>query len=213
MAEFLSAFRHVIVAEGGWCLINRHGDAGGVTWAGIAQGRNPQWVGWPVIVRLLDLPALNAYKTWPSPPAANDSNPPPPAHVIGKAHAERLDAHPEVDSLRELTRDFFRVEFWDRLRLDAVDDQDIATAIYSEGVLSGVGRAARLIQAAAETAVDGHIGPATQAAINGYARRELALQFCLARWSWYIDLTVQRPLDLGNLRGWRNRAGKEAGLS
>ena len=170
MADFLPAFQHGLVVEGGWHLINRQGDAGGVTWAGIAQGRNPHWTGWPVIVRLLEMPALNAYEVWPSPAMPGDPDPPNPAHVIGKEHAKRLEAHPEVDSLRELTRDFFRDEFWSPLRLDGVQDQTLATAIYSEGVLSGIGRGARLIQAAADASVDGHIGPATLRCINDHPR-------------------------------------------
>ena len=210
MADFLAAFQHGLVVEGGWRLINRRGDAGGVTWAGIAQGRNPHWPGWPVIIRLLDMPALNAYEVWPSPPADDDPAPPPPEHVIGPRHAAILEAHPEVESLRELTRAFFRDEFWDRLQLDGVEDQTLATAIYSEGVLSGIGRGARLIQAAAGAAVDGHIGPVTIRAVNEHpAPRELALQFCMARWSHYMELAIRRPSDLGNLRGWRNRAAME----
>ena len=198
----------MLEAEGGWRLTNRLGDAGGVTYAGIAQGRNPHAKVFPEIVRLLGMPELNRYPVWPA-PAKEGPNPP---HVIGKREEEMLEAHPEVDGLRELVRDFFHDEFWRPIRAGEVEHQSLATAIYSEGVLSGIGRAARLIQAAAEVPVDGHVGPQTLAAVNAADPRIIARDFCSARWSWYMDLVVRRPSDLGNLRGWRNRAAKESGV-
>lgn len=51
MADFLSAFERAIVAEGGYTLHNVKGDTGGVTYAGIARNKNPQWPGWAWVDR------------------------------------------------------------------------------------------------------------------------------------------------------------------
>lgn len=51
MAEFLRAFERAIVAEGGYMLHQVAGDTGGMTYAGIARNKNPQWPGWAWIDR------------------------------------------------------------------------------------------------------------------------------------------------------------------
>lgn len=51
MAEFLPAFERAILAEGGYKLHQVAGDTGGLTYAGIARAKNPQWPGWAWIDR------------------------------------------------------------------------------------------------------------------------------------------------------------------
>ena len=46
MADFLPAFERAILAEGGYQLHQVKGDTGGMTYAGIARAKNPQWSGW-----------------------------------------------------------------------------------------------------------------------------------------------------------------------
>lgn len=51
MADFLPAYEAMILAEGGYQLHNVAGDTGGLTYAGIARNKNPQWPGWGYIDR------------------------------------------------------------------------------------------------------------------------------------------------------------------
>lgn len=51
MAEFLPAYERMIRHEGGYVLHSVAGDRGGMTYAGIARNRNPQWPGWAYIDR------------------------------------------------------------------------------------------------------------------------------------------------------------------
>ena len=51
MADFLQAFESMIRNEGGYKLHSVEGDRGGMTYAGIARKRNPQWPGWAAIDR------------------------------------------------------------------------------------------------------------------------------------------------------------------
>ena len=50
MSEFQPAFESMIVNEGGYKLTNVSGDKGGMTYAGIARNRWPNWSGWPAMV-------------------------------------------------------------------------------------------------------------------------------------------------------------------
>lgn len=49
MAEFLPVFESMIVREGGYKLHTVEHDTGGMTYAGIARNKNPQWSGWLII--------------------------------------------------------------------------------------------------------------------------------------------------------------------
>jgi len=49
MADFDAAFEKMIVDEGGYVLHTVPGDTGGMTYAGIARNKNPNWPGWNLI--------------------------------------------------------------------------------------------------------------------------------------------------------------------
>ena len=51
MADFNQAFERMIRDEGGYVLHDVPGDTGGMTYAGIARNKNPQWAGWSYIDR------------------------------------------------------------------------------------------------------------------------------------------------------------------
>lgn len=51
MADFLPAYEAMILAEGGYKLHTVEGDTGGMTYAGIARNKNPQWPGWAYLDR------------------------------------------------------------------------------------------------------------------------------------------------------------------
>jgi lysozyme family protein len=49
MADFNPAFEKMIADEGGYVLHTVPGDTGGMTYAGIARNKNPQWPGWAIL--------------------------------------------------------------------------------------------------------------------------------------------------------------------
>jgi lysozyme family protein len=49
MADFNPAFEKMIVDEGGYTLHTIPSDTGGMTYAGIARNKNPNWPGWNLI--------------------------------------------------------------------------------------------------------------------------------------------------------------------
>jgi lysozyme family protein len=51
MADFMQAYEAMIQAEGGYKLHTVEGDTGGMTYAGIARNKNPDWPGWAWIDR------------------------------------------------------------------------------------------------------------------------------------------------------------------
>lgn len=61
MALFLPAFERMLLNEGGYKLTDVKGDRGGMTYAGIARKRWPDWSGWKVINRG-DIPEAEAVR-------------------------------------------------------------------------------------------------------------------------------------------------------
>jgi lysozyme family protein len=49
MADFETSLQRGLVAEGGFKLHEVKGDTGGLTYAGIARNKNPDWPGWAYI--------------------------------------------------------------------------------------------------------------------------------------------------------------------
>ena len=119
MADFLAAYNPLKQFEGGWC--NVPGDAGGETYAGIARNFFPDWSGWPLI---------DAEKS----------------HVSFRqgstAFSRRLSS---VPGLADLVTDWYRVEWWERMRLGQFP-QIVADELFEQAVNLGRGGSGRYVQ-------------------------------------------------------------------
>jgi type VI secretion system secreted protein VgrG len=92
----------------------------------------------------------------------------------------------------------------------AITDEALAAAVLSLGVNAGDPESAKLLQGACVSfgkpiAVDGHMGPASIAAVNSINADALLALFCVKVKNFYVDLVVTHPQDAGDLKGWMNR--------
>lgn len=104
----------------------------------------------------------------------------------------------------EIAKSMFRREFWDRPRCGLLPGA-VAAVFYDTAVNCGTGRAARLLQEAAGTSVDGVVGPKTRAAVLMHGELRTAFDMITARNEFYTRLAEQRPQFQSFLRGWLNR--------
>ncbi len=85
----------------------------------------------------------------------------------------------------------YRAQYWNALQCDGMPIA-LALCVFDFGVNAGVSRAARYLQQVAGTADDGHIGPATLAAVNGLVASigvaELVRRYSIARTAYYKSL-------------------------
>lgn len=108
-----------------------------------------------------------------------------------------------------LVRDFYRAEFWDKLRGDLMQHQRIAESIYDFGVNADWRVAAKLAQVVVGVTPDGAIGERTLAALNAADPSTFCLAFALAKMRRYAEI-VNRDRSQGKfLLGWLNRVLKE----
>lgn len=114
---------------------------------------------------------------------------------------------------------FYRINFWDPIRLSEIDDRAIALELYDTGVNQGTGTAARYLQEAlnilnrngeygADLKEDGALGPATIARfkqVNLKDRKKLFNLLNILQGAFYIDLAKRDTSQRDFIRGWLNR--------
>lgn len=129
---------------------NNPADNGGETYAGIARNFWGNWDGWVFI---------DAIKM-----------------KVGKS-AIKINKEAKKDvTLTALISKFYKQNFWDALKLDLINDQQLANSVYDFGVNSGTSRSAKMLQTSynevvlsnSKLIVDGMVGKNTIEAINAF---------------------------------------------
>lgn len=110
--------------------------------------------------------------------------------------------------IAHLTRDdakaIYRRDFWQRGRMDDLPPA-LAFQAFDAAVNHGIEVAVRLVQRAAGVADDGHIGPATLAAIAGRSATDLLMLFVAERLLFWSALSTWQSFG----KGWARRAAAD----
>jgi len=127
---------------------------------------------------------------------------------VTKASWEMYVQHPVTeDEMRKLTLadviPFYRTNYWDTIRGDSLPD-GIDYAVFDMAVNSGVGRAAKTLQAVLGVKADGSIGPATIAACEAANARDVTTQFCEKRLAFLQGLPTWNTFG----KGWGSRVAR-----
>ena len=120
---------------------------------------------------------------------------------------------PLVKSGREeeatpLVEEFYKINFWDKISGDKIENQSIAYDIYDFSVNAYWKTAARLAQRVIGAIPDGKIGPKTLEKLNAISEEDFEAKFALAKITRYVGI-VNRNRSQGKfLLGWLNRTLK-----
>jgi len=153
-------------------------DTGGETYAGVARNHWPKWEGWILIDRYKD--SL-------------------PNFTIKQLNNE-FKGSPKM---MILVSNFYKKNFWDVLKLDLVNDQQLANSVYDFGVNSGTNRSAKYLQLSAGVKDDGVIGKQTLAAVNSADRKVLYYDFNKRRETFYKSIAKGNQAQF--LKSWLSR--------
>ena len=127
----------------------------------------------------------------------------------GWAYIDRGEIPPSA-----LVRDFYQEGYWQPIRGDEINSQDVARNIFDFAVnTSAPGRptvAVRLAQIVVGTTPDGAFGPKTLAAVNATDPEKFVLAFALAKLARYRDIVTKDRTQQKFLLGWINRTLREA---
>jgi lysozyme family protein len=109
---------------------------------------------------------------------------------------------------------FYKAQFWDTLKLDELNNQDIAEELYDTGVNMGTSRAAKIVQEAcnllnnrgklyADIEVDGIVGKGTIGCINNHPYPDLLFNLLnMLQAERYIEICRKDPSQEVFMRGW-----------
>jgi lysozyme family protein len=190
MANFEIANRLTRKFEGGYhngAGINSN-DRGGETFKGIARKIWPNWDGWVLVDRMKNV-----------------------AGFPGNAERDPV--------LKAKVDQFFKTNFWDSLKLDDVKSQIIANELFDTGVNMGTSTAAKMLQDGLNFAnragrlfpnltVDGAIGRASLAAVNGLNEKDSEFLFVVLnvlQGYRYFSIAKVDESQEANARGWFDR--------
>ena len=100
----------------------------------------------------------------------------------------------------EMVEPLYKRKFWDACKCDELPS-GIDYLVFDFAVNAGVGRSAKILQAAVGVTPDGGIGPITVAAVNAIPEAELIEKFSQAKEDFYRSLNTFETFG----KGWLNR--------
>jgi lysozyme family protein len=157
-------------------------DHGGETWRGIARKFWPKWPGWPII------------------------------DTIMLQHPANVNEALENDAdLQPLVLTFYETEFWNKLLLASLDNQQIANQLFDISVNMGTGIAAHFLQVAVNTfpgnaiTVDGEVGALTIGAANRVDPEALYNKINELRSQRYEQIIAANPSQAVFRNSWFSR--------
>lgn len=181
MAKFEIAEKITGASEGGYA--NHKSDTGGRTINGIAYNHWPKWKGWVRVLAIIS--------------------------KVGE-NAKLINAEVKKDPfLHAWISEFYKQNFWDTLKLDLFQDQQIADSVYDFGVNSGTNRAAKYLQKTINAYVkpkiaeDGQIGPTTLNALHSINPIALHTTYNNLREDFYRSIAKGNQAQF--LRSWLSR--------
>ena len=160
-------------------LLHKNKGENGLTFFGIYEAAHPNWKGWSIIKRYLaNVPDIEKCSI-----------------VLSN-----------VSDLTKLVYDFYRIEFWNKANLDAIEEQRKADEIFIFGTNVGMKIAIKKAQELVGVIVDGDVGPKTLKAINEYDVEKFDVFYDLEEKEHYDTLIASRDALRINQKGWYNRA-------
>lgn len=108
-------------------------------------------------------------------------------------------------------REIYRKVFWEKYRLEEIEDQDVASRVFSIFVHTSPANAGKIVQKALlanlrNVVVDGILGSKSFAAINSCPAHSLLPAIRMAQAAFYEQLVARDPSQQVFLKGWLNRA-------
>lgn len=107
--------------------------------------------------------------------------------------------------LQEKVKTLYEALYWDKVKGDEIDDQDIAESIFDFAVNAGPRTSSKLAQITVQAEPDGVIGPKTLAKINNDDPRAFLAVFALAKIGRYVNICEKRKTSRKYFFGWVRR--------
>lgn len=159
-------------------VLHKNETENGLTFFGIYECAHPDFKGWELVKQVLR----------------------------GKSLKEASVILYNNSDLVALVYEFYKKEFWDKMRLDEVESDLKASEIFVFGVNVDTKPAVRVLQRLLNVAVDGVMGAQTLKALNAYDENKFNVEFDSYEIAYYASLVSKNPKLKIYANGWKNRA-------
>ncbi len=102
--------------------------------------------------------------------------------------------------------DFYKLNYWDKIKGDNLSDQRVANAIFDFAVNAGCGTSSLLAQKVVGINEDGVMAADSVNAINNMEAEQFLAYFTIAKIARYIRIVKNRPTSKKYFYGWVRRA-------
>lgn len=150
----------------------------GWTFMGIYEYEHPSWSGWDIVNETLT--------------------------KHGRAKGSVL-LYYDTNVLK-LVEEFYKRQFWDKMRLDEVVNQEVANEMMVFAVNAGIMVAVKIAQKLVGATVDGVLGSRTIAALNKVDSAWFDAEYDKEEIKHYEKLVASNPTFKKYINGWKNRA-------
>jgi lysozyme family protein len=107
--------------------------------------------------------------------------------------------------LTGMVRNFYKVEYWDRIRGDDITSQVVAESVFNFGVNTGIKVATKLAQLIVGATPDGAVGNVTLQKFNAINPDAFKNAYALAKIARYADICKKNKTQSKFLLGWVQR--------
>lgn len=105
----------------------------------------------------------------------------------------------------ETAKKIYKQNYWDRMKLDFVFDDELSDFLFDQAVNRGVRSIACMVQTAVGVKADGIIGRITLGAIDSRNPKKLLQELVARSQMEYVRIVESNPSQLVFLRGWLSR--------
>jgi len=109
------------------------------------------------------------------------------------------------EKILELVYSFYKKEFWDKLKLDNIDNYEKQKVIMDTAVNAGVSRAIKFTQSALGVVVDGILGPISLENLKNIDEELFVNKFKIKRIEFYTNLVSKNKKLKIYFYGWIRR--------
>lgn len=114
-----------------------------------------------------------------------------------------------IDDIKNLSKAeataIYKIRYWDKMGLERCDTDEMAIALFDQGVLRGTSTVIRALQTILKVTADGAFGPKTEVALKSFGEDNALREFIQSSQIAYAEICVKNPSQLVFLKGWLNR--------
>lgn len=107
-----------------------------------------------------------------------------------------------------LVKDWYKINFWDKIHGDEIQDDAVAKNIFDFGVNAGIKKSTQKTQLVLGITSDGIFGKRTLQALNAFDPDDFVNSFKQLRIAFYEAVAQRNPQDAQFLDGWKARANE-----